>query len=330
MRVYLDDKVHAQADTAKAPAVSMSPKQSISSTMESSTTSSVPCPVKSPKVPFGRPMRALFPFSPSYNPLNHGSYGAHPTAVGLANAAVRAEAESAPDPFIVFNFAPRLVEQRRLAADMLRCPLDELVFVPNATTGTDTVLKNIKWEKGDVIMCYDVVYGSLANGLSWVKEVHDGIVDVHVLNVAWPVGDDELVEKYVAAVREINNNQPGKRVRLAICDTIVSMPGMRIPFEKLVPALRAEGALVMLDGAHGIGHIDIDLSVVRPDFFVTNLHKWLFVPRSCAAFVVRKELQGMIRTTLPTSHGFRPLKPLEQGTAEDEDAYADMFAFTGE
>lgn len=325
MRVYLDDNVHAQVNPAQAPASSTSTNQSLSTTM------STPSSVKGgPKIPFGRPMRALFPFSPSYNPLNHGSYGAHPTAVGLANAAVRAEAESAPDPFIVFNFAPRLVEQRRLAAEMLHCALDELVFVPNATTGTDTVLKNMRWEKGDVIVCYDVVYGSLANGLSWVKEVHgEDMVDVHVIEVAWPVGDDELVEKYVAAVREINR-QPGKRVRLAICDTIVSMPGMRVPFEKLVPALRAEGALVMLDGAHGIGHIDIDLAAVRPDFFVTNLHKWLFVPRSCAAFVVRKELQGMIRTTLPTSHGFRPVKPLEQGKVEDEDAYADMFAFTGE
>ncbi|KAH7031581.1 putative aminotransferase family protein [Microdochium trichocladiopsis] len=290
------------------------------------TTNTSSRPSGGPLVPFGRPMRDLFPFSAAYNPLNHGSYGAHPTAVRAAHLAVRAEAESAPDPFIVFNFAPRLVAQRQLAADLLRCALEELVFVPNATTGIDTVLKNIRWAAGDVIVCYDVVYGSVANGLSWVKEVHGG-VDVHVLKVSWPIADDELVAQYVAAVRAINA-QPGKRVRLAICDTIVSMPGMRIPFEKLVPALRAEGALVLLDGAHGIGHVEIDLSLVQPDFFVTNLHKWLFVPRGCAAFVVRKELQALIRTTLPTSHGFQPVKPLEEGKIR-EDAYADMFAFTG-
>ncbi|KXJ88227.1 selenocysteine lyase [Microdochium bolleyi] len=283
-----------------------------------------------PLVPFGRPMRALFPFSPSYLPLNHGSYGAFPTAVGDARALVRADADGAPDPFIALNFGGRLNAQRALVADLLRCPLDELVFVPNATTGTDTVLKNIRWEAGDVIVCYDVVYGSVANGLSWVKETQaGGQVDVHVLKVSWPIADDELVSQYISAVRAINA-QPGKRVRLAICDTIVSMPGMRVPFEKLVPALQAEGALVMLDGAHGIGHIPLDLGAVRPDFFVTNLHKWLFVPRGCAAFVVKKEHQAMIRTTLPTSHGFQAVGPLKgEAVAKTGTEYVDMFEFTG-
>ncbi|KAJ1333070.1 hercynylcysteine S-oxide lyase [Microdochium nivale] len=335
MRIFLDDNMPGTA----VPKEHSDQASSTSTAIMPTSASVIAQDSGAPLVPFGRPMRALFPFSPSYLPLNHGSYGAHPTAVGAAHLSVRAEAEAAPDPFIALNFAGRLNAQRGLVADFLKCPLDELVLVPNSTTGMDTVLKNMRWAAGDVIVCYDVVYGSLANGLSWVKETYG--VDVHVLPVPWPVADDELVARYVAAVRGINNAaaavQPGgrqqqqRRVRLAICDTIVSMPGMRIPFEKLVPALQAEGALVMLDGAHGIGHIDIDLGALRPDFFVTNLHKWLFVPRGCAAFVVRKEHQGMIRTTLPTSHGFQPVGPLEEDERGGKTGheYVDMFEFTG-
>lgn len=287
-----------------------------------------------PQVPFGAPMRhAHFAFAPSYTPLNHGSYGTHPVSVRAAHLVLRAEVEAAPDPFIALEFSRRLARPRRLAAEMLRCPVDELVFVPNATTGIDTVLKNLVWQPGDVILCYEVVYGSVANGLEYLRETTPGL-EIRVVHVPLPVADDEMVRVMVDAAREVNTSSSaagnGKRVRLAICDTIISGPEARVPFERLVPALQAEGALVLVDGAHGIGHIDLDLSVLRPDFFVTNLHKWLLVPRGCAALVVRKEHQHLIRTTLPTSHGFKPRRPL--GKVVNADAgedFVEMFSFTG-
>ncbi|KAK7993952.1 ribose-phosphate diphosphokinase [Apiospora arundinis] len=290
-----------------------------------------------PQVPFGAPMRhAHFAFAPSYTPLNHGSYGAHPVSVRAAHLALRAEVEAAPDPFIALEFSRRLQRPRELAARMLKCPVDELVFVPNATTGIDTVLKNIVWQPGDVVLCYEVVYGSVANALEYLRETTP--VEIRVVHVPLPVTDDDLVRAMVDTARAINADKTTvspkgnreKRVRLAICDTIISGPGARVPFERLVPALQAEGAMVLVDGAHGIGHIDLDLSVLRPDFFVTNLHKWLFVPRGCAAFVVRKERQHLIRTTLPTSHGFKPRKPLKHVVNADAGSdFVEMFSFTG-
>lgn len=278
----------------------------------------------SPQVPFGAPMRhAHFAFAPDYTPLNHGSYGTHPVSVRAAHLALRAEVESAPDPFIVYEFHRRLAKQRAITADLLHCPVDELVFVPNATTGTDTVLKNLVWQSGDVILCYEVIYGSVALGLSWLTETKG--VEVEIVRVEFPLSDDDLVKAMVSAAVNINAKE-GKRVRLAIIDTIVSVPGMRVPFERLVPALQAEGAMVIVDGAHGIGQIEINLAELQPDFFVTNLHKWLFVPRGCAALYVPKKHQDLIRTTLPTSHGFRPSKPVE---GEHGGSYIEMFDFTG-
>ncbi|KAI1474570.1 putative aminotransferase family protein [Daldinia eschscholtzii] len=283
------------------------------------------------QVPFGAAFRkAYFAFDPNYTPLNHGSYGTIPVSVRRAHDVFRAEADAAPDPFIALEFHDRLVPHRALTAQALNCSnVDELVFVPNATTGSDTVLKNLDWKEGDVILCYERIYDSLGRGISWIEETHG--VKVHVVRVAWPVSDDELVQAMVDAGRSINA-EPGQRVRLAVIDTVVSMPGFRVPFERLVPALQAEGALVLVDGAHGIGHVDIDLSALNPDFLVTNLHKWFFVPRGCAAFYVPVRNQHLIRTTLPTSHKFRPRKELGSQRLKDEEEarlFAEMFDFTG-
>ncbi|RYP60529.1 hypothetical protein DL770_009973 [Monosporascus sp. CRB-9-2] len=277
-----------------------------------------------PQVPFGAPMRhAHFAFAPTYTPLNHGSYGTHPVSVRAKQLALRAEAEAAPDPFIALNLSARIAEQRGLTASLLRCSADELVFVPNASMGTDTALKNLRWDAGDVVLCYEVVYPAVALALRWLNEYHG--VQVETLQLALPLSDDAIVQAMVDAARRINA-QEGKRVRVAIIDTIVSLPGVRMPFERLVPALQAEGALVVVDGAHGIGHIDIDLSKLQPDFFVTNLHKWLFVPRGCAAFYVPKRNHHLIRTSLPTSFGYKPLDPQ---TGKPQGTFVDIFEFTG-
>ncbi|KAI1321695.1 putative aminotransferase family protein [Xylariaceae sp. FL0255] len=287
---------------------------------------------RTPQVPFGRAMREKhFLFRPGYTPLNHGSYGAYPKSVRDAHYALKAEAEECPDSFIALEWADRLAEQRAVAAKLLNAPsVDGIVFVPNATMGTDTVLKNLVWERGkDVIVVYEVVYDSVSQGLQWLVDYYG--VRVEVVKVGFPVKDEVLVEKMVEAVKAVNEKgkENGERVRLSIIDTIVSMPGIRIPFEKLVPALQAEGCLVHVDGAHGIGHIDIDLAKVDADFFVTNLHKWCFVPRGAAVLHVPERNQKLIRTSLPTSHLYRGAPP--NGGAEDENSnsFVEMFDFTG-
>ncbi|KAI0408926.1 putative aminotransferase family protein [Xylaria palmicola] len=274
-----------------------------------------------PIVPFGRAMRhAHFAFSPGYTPLNHGSYGTHPVSVRGTHAALLSEVEAAPDRFIVLEWTARLREARAAAAGVLGCATDDLVFVPNATTGVDTVLKNLGWARGDVVLVYDVVYDSVRAGLAWLEETFG--VRVEVVPLRLPLPDDEIVAAVVGAARRVNEGGGGERVRLAIVDTIVSMPGIRIPFEALVPALQAEDVLVLVDGAHGIGHVDIDLAALQPDFFVTNLHKWLFVPRAVAALYVPRQHQGLIRTSLPTSYRYR-----KRGQEGGNEAFLDLFDF---
>ena len=59
-----------------------------------------------------------------------------------------------------------------------------------------------------------------------------------------------------------------------LIDTVLTFPGARMPWEALVQACKDMGILSLIDGAHGIGHIDLShLGEVGPDFFVSNCHK---------------------------------------------------------
>ncbi|OHF04454.1 hypothetical protein CORC01_00306 [Colletotrichum orchidophilum] len=222
-----------------------------------------------------------------------GSFGGYPSPVRTALRQYQDVAEAAPDRFIRYVFPDILRQSRSLLAEFMRCPVDELVLCPNVTTATDTVLLNLRWEDGDTIVYTSGIYGALEKSIEAFIEAQPSVIGVSGVKIQLDLPLES--EKIVAMFKE------------ALQSEKLYLPGLLMPFQELVQGCREEGVLSMIDAAHGIGHIPLDLGKLDPVFFVTNCDKWLFTPRSVAAFFVPKRNQHMIRTTLPTSHGFRPL-----------------------
>src|SRR3954449_11402133 len=95
--------------------------------------------------------------------LNHGGYGALPVPVAEAAGTLRAEVEANPTDLLARQWQDRLDEVREAVAELLRAPARELVFVPNATTGTATVLASFPFEPGDEVVITDHRYPAVAS-----------------------------------------------------------------------------------------------------------------------------------------------------------------------
>ena len=117
----------------------------------------------SPSNLLGRPLRKHFQFREDYVPLNHGSFGTYPIVVKSKLCEYIEEAEQDPDGFLRYTFPERLEKSRQEAAVLLKTDPGSLVFVPNATTAANTVLRALEWKEGDVILFYET--GSTYSGL---------------------------------------------------------------------------------------------------------------------------------------------------------------------
>ncbi|KAJ5679182.1 hypothetical protein N7462_007426 [Penicillium macrosclerotiorum] len=270
--------------------------------------------------PFGKPMLKHWLFDPSYKNLNHGSFGAHPAAVREAQRAFLDLADIRPDPYIRQQHTKWLAEARRDVAEIIHAPADECVFVKNATTGVATVLYNLNFQPGEALIYFEPVYGAVEKGVVSLQE-HSALQSRKV-SFEFPISMDELESRFRDVVQKTRDE--GLKVRAAVFDAIVSNPGVRFPFERFTAICREEGILSVIDGAHGIGHIHLDMSKLQPDFFVSNCHKWLYTPRSAAVLYVPKRNQHLMRTTLPTSWGFIPAPDSpETGLSVLQDANAE-------
>lgn len=187
---------------------------------------------------------------------------------------------------------------------MMNVPPSTVVFVPNATTGTNTVLRNIVWEQNDEIIYFSSIYGACGKTVEYICEANHDIVRPRQIKLTYPIEDKDVLSLFKDAIK--TSRAQGKTPRLAIFDTVSALPGVRVPFEDLTTICREEGIYSMIDAAHAIGHVPLDLAALDPDFFVSNCHKWLFVACGCAVFYVPEQHQHMMRSTIPTSHGFIP------------------------
>ena len=221
-------------------------------------------------VAFGRPMRdAHFLFDPTYVPLNHGSFGTYPKCVRDRLRTIQDGAEAKPDTWLRYEFPKQLDESRASLASFLHVPVSELVLVPNATTGVNTVLRSLVFEKDDIILYFSTLYGGCLKTVEYICETT--AAEKVAVQIQYPIDDATLLTRFRDAVVKITES--GKRAKIALFDTISSLPGVCVPWEKLCGICNELGVLSMVDGAHGVGQIEVDLQASRPDFFVSNCHK---------------------------------------------------------
>jgi isopenicillin-N epimerase len=255
------------------------------------------------------PWADLWPLDPAVAYLNHGSFGACPKAILEKQSELRLRLETEPVDFFVRELPDLLAEARTALARFVGADGDDLALIPNATAGVNAVVRSLALSRGDELLTTDHAYAACKKTLDYAA-ARSGARVVEA-SVPFPLRSEEEV---VSAVL----SRVTSHTRLALLDHVTSPTALVFPIERLVAELSARGVDTLVDGAHALGMVPLDLARLGAAYYTANAHKWLCAPKGAAFLHVRKDRQK----------GLHPVS-ISHGYAGGEARFKDEFDWTG-
>ncbi len=165
-------------------------------------------------------------------------------------------------------------------ARLIGCHADELILTRNTTESLDMIIGGFPWQAGDEAVMAEQDYGSMLEMFKQVSRRY-GTVNKILSVPNHPVSDEEIVDLYANAITP--------KTRLLMVCHMINITGQILPVRKICDMAHSRGVQVMVDGAHAVAHIEVNIPSLNCDYYGASLHKWLCAPLGEGMLFVKKE-----------------------------------------
>lgn len=244
-------------------------------------------------------IRDLFLLRKDITFLNFGSFGACPKPIFEDYQKWQYELEKEPVQFITVDGLKYLKQSREALAAFVNCDADDLVYVSNPSYAVNAIAKSFELQKGDEVLTTDLEYGACDKIWNYYcKQKGAKYIRQHI---TLPLTTKErFVEEYFNGV--------STKTKLIFISHITSTTGLIFPIKEICEEAKRKGIMTFVDGAHAPGHVSLNLSELKADFFTGACHKWMMTPKGCSFMYVKREFQKMI-DPLVISWGYEAMFP---------------------
>ena len=275
---------------------------------------------------FGHNMLQHFTLDPLYTNLNHGSYGATPKIVQESAQQFRLLTESNPDQFYRFDVFNYLDAARDKLSSVVGVDSEDLVIIPNASEGMNAILRGVVTSAASAIVYLDLEYFMCAETMRFLRDTLGATLYEVDTDEFLPATDANTFNTgLVSAVKTVLGEIPDDQKIVCSFSHITSMPAIILPVVELGEVCHEAGGIVVIDGAHVLGNIPLNIPSTGADVYVSNGHKWSYTSKGSAFLWVSKALQP---TTNPYTPGrIQPVIISNEGAGENP--YATLFSWEG-
>ncbi len=241
-------------------------------------------------------LRDLFLLDPDVTFLNHGSFGACPKPVFETYQRWQRELERQPVDFLGRRYNALIDEVRNEIGIYMNTDAEDIILVPNATTGVNLVAQSLNLEPGDEILATNHEYGAIDYTWQYVCQKTGAQYINHPIDVPIRARHDvtDLIWQGVTP-----------RTKVISISHISSPTALIFPIQDICRRARKEGIITVIDGAHAPGQIPINMELFGADFYTGNFHKWLCAPKGAAFLYARKDYHDLL-DPMVISWGWRP------------------------
>ncbi len=237
-------------------------------------------------------LKEFFLLDPAIHFLNHGSFGATPNSVFKAYQAWQLRLERQPVLFLGREYDSLLRDSRAALGGYVHAEADDLVYITNATYGVNLIARSLDLRPGDEVLTSDHEYGAcdytweFVCGKTGAKYVHQPIPLPVSLSGRGAGDEAEIVDQFWQGVTQ--------RTKVIYLSHITSPTALRLPVKQICQRARQAGILSVIDGAHALGQVPLDLQALDADFYTSNCHKWALAPKGAAFLYARRETQHLV------------------------------------
>ncbi len=220
--------------------------------------------------------RHLFEIPREIAYLNNGSFTPLPRSVRAAGEAGVA-VKSQPWRMDHAAMSHQVETIRATAAGFIGAKADDIAIVHSAAYGVATAAANLTITASTRILLIEGEFPS--QSLEWARQAQatGAMLDV----VPRPEDGD-----WTAALQR-RIGQPGlPPVGIAALTPLLWTDGSLIDLERLVPALRQQGAAIVVDATQAVGVLPVDVGRLAADYLVFPTYKWLLGPYTLAFLYV--------------------------------------------
>ncbi|MFK7813692.1 MAG: aminotransferase class V-fold PLP-dependent enzyme [Maribacter sp.] len=165
-------------------------------------------------------------------------------------------------------------------AKLVNCNAGEVVITRNTTESLDLIIGGFPWKEGDEAIFAKQDYGAMQDHFKLIAKRY-GIINKMVSIPNHPESDEEIVSLYESEITP--------KTKLIMVCHMVNITGHILPIRKICDMAHSHGVEVMVDGAHCVGHITVDMKELDCDYYGSSLHKWLSTPLGAGLLFVKKD-----------------------------------------
>ncbi|MEZ8968136.1 aminotransferase [Vibrio breoganii] len=172
---------------------------------------------------------------------------------------------------------------------------NEIVLSRNTTDGMISVISGLDFKEGDVII---TTHHEHIGGTSplFVAAERVGaqvvVIEIPVYTGERKLKKQDFVKAFDKAIKEHNHNG---NVRLIMFSHITYKTGTLLPAKEICSLARRNNIPTLVDAAHTIGMMNIDLHDMDCDFYAGSGHKWQCGPGATGILYVRQEAERLER-----------------------------------
>jgi len=184
---------------------------------------------------------------------------------------------------------------------------DEIVLSRNTTDGMVSIINGLDFTDGDAILTTHHEHVAAISPLTIAAERYGAKVvylEIPVYTGDNDISEQDFVDVFAQGIADAQNE--GLNVRLIAFSHITYKTGTKLPAKAICELAADEQILTLIDGAHTIGMMNLDLHDIDCDFYAGSGHKWQCGPGSTGILYVKKSSQQQLAWYINSSLGHLP------------------------